>query len=215
MTKVVYYTASTLNGFLADEHHSLDWLFAVDDTDGPDIAAFMATAGVFVEGSSTYEWVLNAENLMAQPHKWQQFYGTRPTYVFTTRKLPVPDGADVRFVSGSVADVLAEIKAAAGELNVWVVGGGDVAGQFLDLDALDEVVVSVAPAVLAAGAPLLPRNAGADRLTLRSAEAQGQFAVLTYDVGPAEAREVLPAESPAALPAETPTENLAERSDGN
>lgn len=185
MTKVVYYTASTLNGYLADEHHSLDWLFAVDDAEGPDIAAFMATAGVFVEGSSTYEWVLKAERLVAQPHKWRQFYGTKPTYVFTTRDLSVPDGADVRFVNGSVADVLADIKAAAGGLDVWVVGGGDLAGQFLDLDALDELVVSIAPATLANGAPRLPRNAGPDRLVLRSANAQGQFAVLKYEVRPA------------------------------
>lgn len=184
MTKVVYYTASTLNGFLADQHDSLEWLFAVDDAGAPDIASFMDTMGVFVEGSSTYEWVLNAENLMAQPHRWQQFYGTKPTYVFTTRTLPVPHGADVRFVSGSVAEVLAEIKAAAGDLDVWVVGGGDLAGQFLDIGAMDEFVISVAPATLAAGAPLLPRNVGADRFKLRGATAQGQFAVLNYEVLP-------------------------------
>ncbi|MHA7175160.1 dihydrofolate reductase family protein [Arthrobacter sp. Sr24] len=182
MTKTVYYTASTLNGFLADENHSLDWLFAVDDADGPDIAAFMETAGVFVEGSSTYEWVLKAENLLAEPAKWQQFYGSKPTYVFTTRTLPVPDGADVRFVSGSVADVLTEMRAAAGDLDIWVVGGGDVAGQFLDCGALDELVVTFAPAALTGGAPLLPRNVGAEQLRLSSAEQHGEFAVLKYAV---------------------------------
>lgn len=182
MTKTVYYTASTLNGFLADKHHSLDWLFAVDTAGSPDIAAFMDSAGVFVEGSSTYEWVLKAENLLAEPAKWQQYYGSKPTYVFTSRTLPVPDGADVRFVSGDVAGVLEEITAAAGDLNVWVVGGGDLAGQFLDCGALNELVVTYAPAALTSGAPLLPRNVGADSLVLRSAEKQGEFAVLTYGV---------------------------------
>ena len=182
MTKTVYYTASTLNGFLADESHSLEWLFAVDDSGGPDIAAFMETAGVFVEGSATYEWVLRAENLLAEPAKWQQFYGSKPTYVLTSRSLPVPDGADVRFVSGSVADVLEEIKAAAGDLDVWVVGGGDVAGQFLDCGALDELVITLAPATLTGGAPLLPRNLGTDRLKLSGIEQHGEFAVLNYAV---------------------------------
>lgn len=184
MTRIVYYTASTLNGYLADQHDSLEWLFAVQGTDGPDIAAFMDTMGVFVEGSSTYEWVLKHENLLAEPAKWQQFYGNKPTYVFTSRTLPVPDGADVRFVNGPVADVLEEIKEASGELDVWVVGGGELAGQFLDLGALDELVVTFAPATLTGGAALLPRNVGPDRLTLRTAEQHGQFAMLTYDVGP-------------------------------
>ncbi len=182
MTRIVYYTASTLNGFLADPQNSLDWLFAVDDAGAPDIAAFIDTMGVFVEGSSTYEWVLNAENLMAEPDKWQQFHGTKPTYVFTSRILPVPPGADVRFVNGSVADALADIKEAAGDLGVWIVGGGDLAGQFLDCGALNELVISFAPATLTAGAPLLPRNLGADRLKLRGTARHGEFALLNYEV---------------------------------
>ena len=182
MTRIVYYTASTLNGFLADADNSLAWLFAVDDAGGPDIAAFMDRMGVFVEGSATYEWVLREERLLENPAKWRQFYGDKPTYVFTSRKLPVPDGADVRFVSGPVADALPGIVAAAGSLDVWVVGGGDLAGQFLDMDALDELVVTMAPAVLVGGAPLLPRNLGPDRLELRDAGRFGQFAQLSYGV---------------------------------
>lgn len=182
MTRIVYYTASTLNGYLADADNSLAWLFAVDDTDGPDIAAFMDGMGVFVEGSTTYEWVLREEKLLENPAKWQQFYGNKPTYVFTSRELPVPDGADVRFVSGPVAEALQEIVAAAGEQDVWVVGGGELAGQFLDIGALDELVVTMAPALLTSGAPLLPRNLGPESLSLQRAAAHGQFAQLTYSV---------------------------------
>lgn len=182
MTQFVYYTAATLNGFLADQDHSLEWLFAVEGTDGPDMAGFMDTVGVFVEGSSTYEWVLKAENLLAEPRKWQQFYGARPTYVFTSRELPVPDGADVRFVSGDVAAVLVDITSSAGSRDVWVVGGGDLAGQFLDCGSLDRLVLTLAPAALISGAPLLPRNVGAGQLKLQSASQQGEFAVLTYAV---------------------------------
>jgi len=182
MTKIVYNTATTLNGFLADEQNSLAWLFSVDNAGAPDMAAFMDGIGVFVEGSTTYEWVLREENLLAQPEKWQQFYGNRPTFVFTSRTLAIPAGADVRLLRGSVADALAEIRAAAEELDIWVVGGGDLAGQFLDVGALDEIVVSVAPATLTAGAPLLPRNIGPKKLTLTDAQKCGQFAQLRYTV---------------------------------
>ena len=47
---------------------------------------------------------------------------------------------------------------AAGGRNVWIVGGGDLAGQFADAGLLDEVLVSIAPVTLGAGAPLLPRR---------------------------------------------------------
>jgi len=182
--RFVYYTASSLDGFLADEHGSLDWLFAVDDREMPDISAFTATNGVLVEGSSTYEWVLDAERLLEQPERWQELYGELPTYVFTHRDLPVPAGADVRLVRGEVSELLPEIRRAAGDKNVWLVGGGDLVGQFYAAGALDELQVTLTPVTLGAGAPLLPRRIGSDRLRLRTVEQHGQFAHLTYDVTP-------------------------------
>lgn len=184
MTRIIYNTATTLNGYIADPNNSLDWLFAVDVAGAPDLAGFMDSAGVLVEGSTTYEWVLNAESLLENPRKWQELYGSKATYVFTSRELPVPDGADVRFVSGAVADALPEIIAAAAGKNVWVVGGGELVGQFIDIGALDEIVLGVAPAALNEGAPLLPRNLGPDRLELVDATRYGQFAQLTYRIKP-------------------------------
>lgn len=142
----------------------------------------MSRVGVIVEGSTTYEWVLAHANLLAEPQKWQEFYGDRPTFVFTTRQLPRPEGADVRFVRGDVAGVLPEIGAAAGERDVWVVGGGELAGQFLDAGALHEIVLTVAPVSLESGAPLLPRTVGSARLRLADVRRQGQFAELRYEV---------------------------------
>lgn len=194
MTKYVYYAATTLTGHLADDANSLDWLFAVGSTDaaegdappeGPESAVyqeFFDTIGVMVEGSTTYEWVLCYEKLLERPERWQQLYGDRPTFVFTSRELAVPQGADVRLVSGDVASSLPKIVEAAGDRDVWIVGGGDLAGQFHDTGALDEVQLSVAPVTLASGAPVLPRRIESDVLTLRSVEQRGQFAHLTLDV---------------------------------
>jgi dihydrofolate reductase len=184
MGRIVYDTATSLDGRIADEDHSLEWLFAVEQGGLPEEALLPHAATVLVEGSTTYEWVLAQEDLLAHPERWRAFYQDRPTFVFTTRELPVPDGADVRFVSGPVGTVLPEIRAAAGDGDIWIVGGGDLAGQFLDIGALDEIVLSVAPVALAAGAPLLPRRVGSDRLRLVSARAVGQFARLVYAVQP-------------------------------
>jgi dihydrofolate reductase len=185
MTRILFDTATSLNGWIADEQNSLAWLFAVDGGEHPDDGLFPTGAGVLVEGSTTYEWVLAESDILAHPEKWREFHGDRPTFVFTTRDLPVPEGADVRFVSGPVGDALPDIRAAAGERDIWVVGGGDLAGQFLDAGALDEIAVSVAPVLLTGGAPLLPRRVESDRLRLVSAEAVGQFARLVYEVRPA------------------------------
>ena len=180
MGRILFDTATTIDGFIADDANSLAWLFAVDDE--PDDELLPQNATVLVEGSTTYEWVLAESDILANPEKWGEFHGDKPTFVFTTRQLPVPAGADVRFVRGDVADALPSIREAAGEGDIWVVGGGDLAGQFLDAGALDHIALSVAPVALGSGAPVFPRRIESDRLRLVSATAHGQFARLLYDV---------------------------------
>lgn len=182
MTRTVYRTATSFDGYIADGEHSLGWLFAVDQTETADHDAFLRTVGVIVKGSSTFEWVLRETDMLANPQQWQQFYGSRPTFVFTSRDLPRPAGADVRFRNGSVGDQLFEIVTAAGQSDVWVVGGGDLAGQFLDVGALDEIMLTIAPVAPAAGTPVFPRRIGSDRVTLSTVVQRGQFAELTYSV---------------------------------
>ena len=182
MGRIIFDTAATLNGWSADEHDSLSWLFAVPGGEVPDPELLPSTAAVMVEGRTTYEWVLRESDILAHPEKWQEFHGTRPTFVFTHQELPVPEGADIRFVSGSVEDALPAIRAAAGDDDIWVVGGGDLAGQFFDAGVLDELAVSIAPVTLTGGAPLFPRRVESDRLRLESVTAIGQFARLRYSV---------------------------------
>ena len=102
----------------------------------------------------------------------------QPTWVFSSRALPRVAG-DLRFVSGDVTAHHADMVAAAGDRDVWVVGGGDLAGQFADAGLLDELWVGWAPVTLGAGAPLLPR-----RLELRLEEVvrNRDFAAARYTV---------------------------------
>ncbi len=188
MGRTVYRTAMALTGHIADEHQSLDWLLAVEGGEATRFEEFLATVSVLVQGSTTYEWVLRQEHLLQQPDKWPVLYGDRPMYVFTHRELAVPAGADVRFVRGPVADALPSMRVAAGDRVLWVVGGGELAGQFVDVDALDEVVLTVAPVALPAGAPVLPRRLDASRLQLANVQRQGQFVELTYQLRPAAAQ---------------------------
>jgi dihydrofolate reductase len=185
MGKTQYYTATTLDGYIADTDNSLDWLFQVDRGTGESSQydRFFAGVGAMAMGATTYQWVLDHEHLLDDPAKWQAWYGGTPTWVFTHRSLPAVPGADICFVQGDVAPVHATMRAASRDRNIWLVGGGDLVGQFADKGLLNEIIVSVAPVTLGGGAPLLPRRI-VGGMTLVSVERDRQFANLTYSVEP-------------------------------
>lgn len=180
--KTVYFTATSLDGYIADRDNSLAWLFQFGDSGLGEHAAFMENVGAVAMGSTTYQWLLDNEvrpgTAEAKPWPYQQ-----PCWVFTSRSLTVVPGADVRFVQGEVRSVHAEMVAAASGRNVWLVGGGDLVGQFHDQGLLDEITVSIASVTLGAGAPLLPRAIAFPPLRLVKVKQEGEaFVHLTYVV---------------------------------
>jgi dihydrofolate reductase len=172
-----YFTASSVDGFIADEEHSLSWLLTRDvDAAGPmSHQRFMESVGALVMGATTYQWIL--DNLVGADGSRPWPYDV-PCWVLTHRDLPVVAG-DIRFARGPVAPLHREMVEAAAGRNVWVVGGGDLAGQLADAGLLDEVWVQYAPVTLGSGAPLLPR-----RLELRLEEVarNADFACARYTV---------------------------------
>ena len=180
--KTQYYTATSIDGYIADENNSLDWLFQFGEIESmkDDYPRFIEQVGAAAMGSTTYEWVVEHENMIDNPEKWPYQI---PAWVFSSRTLPVVEGADIRFVQGDVAPVHAEMARAAGGKNIWLVGGGDLVGQFHDHGLLDEIILSVAPVTLGSGAPLLPHRITTPPLTLIDVQKYSDvFAVLTYTV---------------------------------
>jgi len=182
MTRVVYFTAATLDGFIADEHDSLDWLFEVPhgDDDG-SWDAFIGRIGPLVMGATTYLWA-HEHHFAEHPEQWQEFYDDRPAWVFTHRQLPDVPGADIHVVRGDVTPVYDELVTAADGKDIWLVGGGDLVGQFDDAGLLDEIQVHLTPVVLGRGRPLLPRRITSSRLSFREGGVVGQRCNLTLDV---------------------------------
>lgn len=177
MTRTQYYTASSLDGYIADPAHSLEWLLQFGDP-GPGYQEFIRQVGAIAMGSTTYEWMLQrlgSDILPAWPY-------TQPAWVFTSRTLAAAPGADIRFVRGDVRPVHEAMTAAAGGRNIWIVGGGELAGQFHDHGLLDELIVHIAPVTLSAGSPLLPRAIADPPLELVSAEVVGAFVEVRYRI---------------------------------
>ncbi len=179
--KTIYYTAATLDGYIATEDDSLDWLFALGDPTGSSYPDFIAGVGALAMGSATYEWLRRHEaEVVAQAGSPWPY--TRPAWVFTRRALPAVAGADIRFARGDVRPVHAELRAAAGGKDIWLVGGGGLAGQFLEAGLLDRMIVQLAPVTLGGGKPLLPRRVLPPRLKFVDARPMGAGMVeLTYD----------------------------------
>ena len=114
-----YLVASSLDGFIADEHDNLDWLLSMPggDDDANPYPAFIKDVGALAMGATTYEWINRAP---PRPVVLRD----RPTWVFTHRDLPVIEGANLIFTADDVREVHAAMVEAAGGRNVWLVGGG-------------------------------------------------------------------------------------------
>jgi dihydrofolate reductase len=181
--KIQYYTATSLDGFIATEDDSLDWLFSLGDLNDSSYPEFIAEVGALAMGSATYEWMLrNADKVAAETGSPWPY--TQPVWVFTSRRLPVIEGADIRFVKGDVRQIYDEMRAAAGSKNIWIVGGGDLAGQFYDVGLLDELIVQIGSATLGRGKQLFPRRVLNPTLRLMSVrQITTGMAELRYEVG--------------------------------
>jgi dihydrofolate reductase len=167
-----YYVASSLDGYIAEADDTLDWLLKYEgrfEGEGVEPVAggyerYYEGVGALVMGSRTYEFILGE---LAEGGGWP--YKGKAAWVLSSRDLPEPEGedVDVRIGGANVSELYDEMIAAAGERDLWVVGGGNVASQFADEGLLDEVLVTVVPGVLGDGRPLFDRRlpGGAMRLT--------------------------------------------------
>jgi dihydrofolate reductase len=181
MTRFRYYVASSLDGFIADRHNDIEWLTDREvsanpqDTAEAGIPEFVAGIGSVVMGSSTYRFLLG----LGADADWGFDV---PAWVLSHRSLPSAPDHDVRFHSGDVAEIVDELTAAAGDRDVWVMGGGDVAAQFAEIGSLHEVEVTIIPIVLGEGAPLLAARDHIELTLLRSAAHGDGTVSLRYEV---------------------------------
>jgi dihydrofolate reductase len=160
MSKTQYYCASSLDGYIAESDDSIEWLTGYEGAYSGEGAEpikgsyerFYEGVGALLSGSHTYEWVLD--------HVDEWPYRGKPTWVLSSRDLPKPEGddIDVRVLNRRVEDLHEEMLASAGDRNLWVLGGGNVASQVAEAGLLDEVIVTVVPVVLGAGRPLFEQR---------------------------------------------------------
>jgi dihydrofolate reductase len=195
MSKTQYYAACTLDGYIADADDGIEWLTGYEGSyedpdaeaapmsDGGSYDSFYADVGALVSGSVTYEFVLDHIGEGDLLREWP--YAGKPYWVLSTRDLAKPAGEEenVRVVDAKVKDLHEEMMAAAGDRNLWIIGGGNVASQFADEGLLDEVLVTVVPVVLGEGKPLFDRGLPGGPMQLTGTRAYRSGMVeLTYEI---------------------------------
>jgi dihydrofolate reductase len=149
-SRVTVHMVESLDGFIARKGGGTDWLETADSFEAgeeldPDyVREFLRSIDCYLMGARTYETALGFE---AKGHGWA--YGDTPVFVLTHRQLPKARET-VAFLSGDLGDIV------DGQLrpkfrNIWIAGGGSVAGECLRRGLADEVCVTIAPVLIGDG----------------------------------------------------------------
>ena len=140
---VVYYAALSLDGRIAGPGHDLSFLQTLDG--GNDYLDFYTGVDSLIMGARTWDF-------MVEHGSWP--YAGKPTWIVThAEELAALEGAVVETYGGDLAELVSQIGARGYE-RTWLVGGGDLAGQLLDADLLDELILTVAPTLVGRGPAL-------------------------------------------------------------
>jgi dihydrofolate reductase len=142
--QIVYYAAMSLDGRISGPDHDLSFLQTLDG--GNDYEVFYADVDSLIMGAQTWDF-------MVKHGSWP--YIGKPTWIVThAEKLAeIPGAHPIEQFAGDVAE-LVELIGSRGLKRTWLVGGGDLAGQFLAADLLDELILTIAPALVGAGPAL-------------------------------------------------------------
>lgn len=146
MSKVVYSVAVSIDGFIASPDGSFDWLLPYPpDADFAD--RFLSSIGGLLMGRVCLDLELAMQS---------EVYPDKRVAVMTRRPIePLP--ANVRCFAGDLGPALTWLRQGGGD--IWLYGGGEVAGQALSVGVIDEIHTAVVPVTLGKGIPLFGDSA--------------------------------------------------------
>lgn len=172
--KIVCYIAESLDGYIATEDDSLEWLFKVEGEGDAGYAEFMKTIDTVIMGRRTYDWVMDFE-------KGIYPYPGLQSYIFT-RTVPAESSAgEIEFINEEIADFANKLKQEPGK-NIWVIGGSQLLAGFMEAGLIDEFIISIAPVVIGKGIPLFQKSDLMTEYRLKEVKRYGEFAQLHYEM---------------------------------
>ncbi|HKC46253.1 MAG TPA: dihydrofolate reductase family protein [Gemmatimonadales bacterium] len=147
--KVIVHIGASADGYIARPDGDLEWLTSRPAPPGfYGMNAFMKSIDTKLLGRKTYE---------ASLRLGAKFGGKGRTIVFSRHAPPADAPSGVEFVSEAIGPFMSRLREEPGK-DIWLMGGGDLIASFLDAQAIDEFVVSMAPVFIGDGIPLIARR---------------------------------------------------------
>ncbi len=170
MRKVVFYGAMSIDGYLADEQDSLQWLFDTNLAGVSTYEAFIEQVDTVVMGKTTYDEV---KKMLGE----EPLYPGKQKIVFTHQMQgSFPEG---RYVAGDVSTIIKDLKVATGKW-IWIVGGGGLVTSLMASELIDDYWIQLAPVFLGVGKRLFPEGDYEQRVTFVEATQMGEMVELHY-----------------------------------
>jgi dihydrofolate reductase len=140
---VVLSVAVSLDGYIARRDGSVDWLIMDPEM---DFKKMVSAFDVIVAGRKTLDPALDKGGGGGM--------GKMACFVFS-RTLPPGKRNGVEYVGRPPKELVRELKAQPGK-DIWLMGGGELAREFLRDDLIDRIELAVIPVLLGSGIPLFP-----------------------------------------------------------
>lgn len=171
-SKVSLFIAKSLDGYIATNEESLEWLFKTEGEGDAGYSEFYETIDTVVMGRRTYDWIIHKEN--------ENFpYKDKKCYVFSTTTTGTNEF--VEFINEDILHFTKRIKE-IGVGNIWIVGGGELLQFFMKEKLVDELIITIAPILIGRGIPLFRENDFETELILKDVKQFNQFAQLYYEL---------------------------------
>lgn len=172
MRPVYFYGAMSLDGYLADEHDGLQWLFDTDLAGVSTYPNFEAQIDTLVMGRTTYD---ETRKILGDA----PFYPGKQKVIFTHASRA--SQFDTEFVSGEVVPVVERLRRQAGT-GIWIVGGGQLVATLLEAGLIDDLWIQIAPVLLGRGKRLFPEGDYSQRLNLIAHTQMGELSEIHFKV---------------------------------
>jgi len=172
--KIIVNIATSADGYVARMDGNLDWLTGRPAPKGfYGLPEFSRSVDAKILGRKTFDLSLKMG---------ANFSADNLHYVFSRRPAPASVPPGVQFVTESIRAFASDLRKQSGK-NIWMMGGGEIIGSFLDEGAIDEFIVTVVPTFIGEGIPLMaPRHREVSLRLLSSQQFPDGVVQLHYQV---------------------------------